>query len=106
MQTIPSVLMDTSNPLFAQVAIFARCLEERQSVLEEQHQLAKDSSQMMDHQSSILRRSEMPQRVAEPLEKRTTRRSKQQKTDETDQVNAGGIASAIDDEKLYLIDPS
>ena len=29
-QTVPSVFMDTSNPLFSQVAIFARCLEERE----------------------------------------------------------------------------
>jgi hypothetical protein len=27
---MPSVFMDTSNPLFTQVAIFARCLEERE----------------------------------------------------------------------------
>lgn len=27
--------MDTSNPLMSQVAIFARCLEEREAVVEE-----------------------------------------------------------------------
>lgn len=34
-QSCPSVLMDTSNPLFSQVAIFARCLEERENKIQE-----------------------------------------------------------------------
>lgn len=34
-QSCPSVLMDTSNPLFSQVAIFARCLEERENQIQE-----------------------------------------------------------------------
>lgn len=39
-QSYPSVLMDTSNPLMSQVAIFARCLEERESIVEEKLQQA------------------------------------------------------------------
>ena len=38
-QCYPSVLMDTSNPLMSQVAIFARCLEERESRFDEKLQL-------------------------------------------------------------------
>ena len=39
-QSKPSVLMDTSNPLMSQVAIFARCLEEREALIEEKLQQA------------------------------------------------------------------
>ena len=37
-EAIPSVFMDTSNPLFTQVAIFARCLEEREERRTKEHE--------------------------------------------------------------------
>jgi hypothetical protein len=53
--------MDTSNPLMSQVAIFARCLEERESIIDEKlqqkHQETFDAPLGMNAGSVTNRRS-------------------------------------------------
>ena len=43
-------MMDTSNPLMSQVAIFARCLEERETRLEEK--LQKKNQEALDQNAN------------------------------------------------------
>lgn len=94
--------MDTSNPLFSQIGIFARCLEERESIREEKH-----SSMMQAQQDPVSTRRAAPTQNDAPIEKRQTRRMKGRKnqqeavTDEKKQE----AEPMVNEEQIYLIEP-
>lgn len=73
-QAVASVMMDTTNPLFSQVAIFAKCLEERQSRLE-QYQVTDIGKKLIGGIQVDSRGIGATEPVQPPTpEKRTTRR--------------------------------
>lgn len=120
-QSCPSVLMDTSNPLFSQVAIFARCLEERENKIQEK--LLQQQQQSLENQEGMhLKRSGVLSRGFDQahaptlpvIEKRTTRRMRQQMKQEKPAVASGTsagddtkakIEQVINEDQLYLIHP-
>lgn len=109
------MMMDTSNPLFSQVAIFARCLEERQQRQEQtQRQVADQKDEALARRQGVLGRQQRTQEVKLPTpEKRTTRRMQRQmdnakQTESGQQPKEQVVAPkkpAVDEEKLYLVDP-
>lgn len=101
-QCYPSVMMDTSNPLFSQIGIFARCLEERESIREEKH-----TSLMQAQQDPVSTRRAAPTQNEAPIEKRQTRRMKGRKNQQEAVVEEKkqDVEPIVNEEQIYLIEP-